>query len=94
MPLTFKNLLNQSVPYNLKLAFWEKATQKLNRLKKMPVHKKILILIGPEGGFSKNEIESAKEKGFLSYSLGPRILRAETASISACTLVQHILGDI
>ncbi|WP_413847842.1 16S rRNA (uracil(1498)-N(3))-methyltransferase, partial [Desulfobacula sp.] len=31
---------------------------------------------------------------FLSYSLGPRILRAETASISSCTIIQHILGDI
>ena len=93
-PLSFEKLLNQSASYDLKIAFWEKATQRLNTLNKTSSNGKILILIGPEGGFSKNEMELAKEKGFLSYSLGPRILRAETASISSCTLIQHILGDI
>ena len=93
-PLTFEKMLSQSFSYDLKIAFWEKATHKINRLKKSPSNKKIFILIGPEGGFSTNEIKSAEGKGFSPYSLGPRILRAETASISACTLVQHILGDI
>lgn len=93
-PLNFEKLLDQSASYDLKIAFWEKATQRLNTLKKSTSNKKILILIGPEGGFSKPEINAATKKGFLSYSLGPRILRAETASISACTLIQHILGDI
>ena len=93
-PLTFEKLINQSASYDLKIAFWKKATQRLNTLEKAASNKKILLLIGPEGGFSKNEIKSAEEKGFRSYSLGPRILRAETASISSCALVQHILGDI
>ncbi len=52
------------------------------------------VLIGPEGGFTQAEIELAKGKGFLSHSLGPRILRAETASISSCTLIQYLYGDI
>ena len=93
-PLSFNKLLNLSASYDLKIAFWEKATQRLDTLKKNPSLLKIIILIGPEGGFSETEMRMAKEKGFLSYSLGPRILRAETASISSCTLVQHILGDI
>lgn len=93
-PLTFENMLDQSISYDCKIAFWEKATHRINRLKKASSNKKVVILIGPEGGFSTNEIKSATEKGFLPYSLGPRILRAETASISACTLVQHILGDM
>jgi 16S rRNA (uracil1498-N3)-methyltransferase len=91
-PLSFEQLLDHSAAYELKIAFWEKATQKLDSLKKNPAN--IIILIGPEGGFSEKEIKMAKEKGFLSYSLGPRILRAETAAISSCTLIQHILGDI
>jgi len=93
-PLSFKELLTLSEPYDLKIAFWEKATQRLDTLKKTASNKKILMLIGPEGGFSENEIKQSMAKGFLSYSLGPRILRAETASISSCALVQHILGDI
>ena len=93
-PISFKQLLNRSVSHDLKIAFWEKATQKLDTLEKNPSIKKVLILIGPEGGFSKNEIAQSNENGFLSYSLGPRILRAETASISSCALIQNILGDI
>ena len=93
-PLSFKELLDRADSHDLKIAFWEKATLRLVTLEKKPFNKKILILIGPEGGFSENEITQSKEKGFLSYSLGPRILRAETASISSCALVQHILGDI
>ncbi len=80
--------------HDLKIAFWEKSNQKIKALQNNGSPKKIIILIGPEGGFSKKEILMAKEKGFLSYSLGPRILRAETASIASCTLIQHLFGDI
>ncbi len=93
-PLSFEKMLNKFSSYDLKIAFWEKSTQRLATLEKTSNHKKIIVLIGPEGGFSEKEIKMAKKKGFLSYCLGPRILRAETASISSCTLIQHILGDI
>jgi len=52
------------------------------------------VVIGPEGGFTKEEVTIAKERGLLITSLGKRILRAETAAISAMTLVQYLLGDI
>jgi 16S rRNA (uracil1498-N3)-methyltransferase len=55
-----------------------------------PIH----IFIGPEGGFTSEEIEFAKEKGLFIVSFGKRILRAETAAISAVTLVQFLLGDM
>ncbi len=54
----------------------------------------IFIAIGPEGGFTKEEISLAKEKGLIVVSFGKRILRAETAAISAVTVVQFLLGDI
>lgn len=54
----------------------------------------LIIFIGPEGGFTKEEVAFAKEKGLIVTSLGKRILRAETAAISAITLVQFLLGDI
>lgn len=54
----------------------------------------LFVVIGPEGGFTKEEITIAKERGLLVTSLGKRILRAETAAISAITLVQYLLGDI
>ena len=55
---------------------------------------KIFVLLGPEGGFSHHEIVQAKSCGYVPASLGPRILRAETASISACALIQHLFGDM
>ncbi len=93
-PISFKQLLDYSDNYKQKIAFWEKASSSLDTLKDQPYTKKVIILIGPEGGFSQLEIKQCKEKDFSSYLLGPRILRAETASICACTLIQHILGDI
>ena len=52
------------------------------------------VVIGPEGGFTEAEVMHAKGKGLLATSLGKRILRAETAAISAVTLVQYLLGDM
>lgn len=54
----------------------------------------IIIAIGPEGGFSKAEINHADQKKYQPLSLGPRILRAETAAISAITLLQSRFGDL
>ena len=56
--------------------------------------KEIVILIGPEGGFSESEFSKMHQlKNLYPISLGPRILRADTAMISALTLVQEFLGD-
>ena len=94
MPINFESLLTLPEPSDLKLAFWEKASAKFEALKGKEDVSRVFILIGPEGGFSENEIEQAEQKGFFACSLGPRILRAETASISSCTLIQHLFGDL
>lgn len=54
----------------------------------------ILLLVGPEGGFSDDELSGAIRKGFVSASLGPRILRTETAPIAALSIIQYELGDM
>lgn len=56
--------------------------------------KNISIAIGAEGGFSQNEIKQAQEAQFIPLSLGPRILRTETATVVALTLLQQRWGDI
>jgi 16S rRNA (uracil1498-N3)-methyltransferase len=53
----------------------------------------VAVCIGPEGGFSEDEIALAREHGFLICSLGPRVLRAETAPIAALAVIQGLLGD-
>lgn len=54
----------------------------------------IELLIGPEGGFTDEEVEQCIQAGVTPVSLGPRILRAETASLAALALLQHRYGDI
>ena len=51
------------------------------------------ILIGPEGGFHKSEVETAIENGWQATQLGPRILRTETAAIVMLSLLQNQFGD-
>jgi 16S rRNA (uracil1498-N3)-methyltransferase len=54
----------------------------------------ITLLIGPEGGFSPQELSSAKIHQFNGISLGPRILRTETAALTALSILQALLGDL
>ncbi len=54
----------------------------------------IVLLIGPEGGFSEAEISAAIDAGAKRISLGPRILRTETAGIIAAALLQNYFGDL
>ena len=52
------------------------------------------LLVGPEGGFTPKEVEQAHTEGYTGLSLGPRILRTETAPIAALTLLQYVWGDL
>jgi 16S rRNA (uracil1498-N3)-methyltransferase len=54
----------------------------------------VSIYIGPEGGFSDNEITQAQNSGLRGISLGPRILRTETAALAAVTACQLLWGDL
>jgi 16S rRNA (uracil1498-N3)-methyltransferase len=52
------------------------------------------LLIGPEGGLSAEEQAAALAAGFVALRLGPRILRTETAALTACALLQREFGDL
>jgi len=56
-------------------------------------NRKILILIGPEGDFSMEEIQLAVKNGFIAVSLGNRRLRTETAAVVACNTVSFVNQD-
>ena len=53
----------------------------------------VAVLIGPEGGFSKRELDLAQEAGFTGITLGPRILRTETAPLAIISILQSLWGD-
>jgi 16S rRNA (uracil1498-N3)-methyltransferase len=96
-PLSFDEVLNLGKTCDLNIVFWEKDSTPLNSANESnethPI-RKILLMLGPEGGFTQQEIEMAEHSGFLLAGLGPRILRAETATLAAVTLVQYLYGDM
>lgn len=55
---------------------------------------RIALVVGSEGGFTPEEAEAAREAGFVSASLGKRILRAETAAIAAAAATMFALGEL
>ncbi|HYV64803.1 MAG TPA: RsmE family RNA methyltransferase, partial [Myxococcales bacterium] len=55
---------------------------------------RLLLAIGPEGGFTPGERAQAAEAGFALVGLGRRILRTETAGLAALSIIQHLAGDL
>ena len=55
---------------------------------------RIYAMVGPEGGFTEEEVSQAKETGFIPVKLGQRILRTETAAITLMGILQYELGDL
>jgi 16S rRNA (uracil1498-N3)-methyltransferase len=96
-PFSFENLLELSKPCDLKIVFWENEEIPLERVvapRTPNSPQSIMLMLGPEGGFTGQEIETARQSGFVTAGLGPRILRAETATLAASTLVQYLYGDM
>lgn len=94
--LSFHEVLDFSNSCDLKLVFWENETSRLTGeyASEENLPKKIMVMLGPEGGFADQEISMVRDRGFICAGLGPRILRAETATITAVALVQYLFGDM
>ena len=56
--------------------------------------KPVVLFIGPEGGLTNDETAAATEAGFKRIQLGPRVLRTETAPITALSIIQFLIGDL
>ena len=54
----------------------------------------VVLLVGPEGGFSEMELKLADLAGFVGVTLGPRVLRTETAGLVAVSVIQSLWGDL
>ena len=95
-PQSWKQLRDQMAAHDLVLVPWEDARGfglKAAR-EAFPEAKDIGIVIGPEGGMSENEVRALEELGAKQITLGPRILRTETAAIAAATMAMLLWGDI
>ena len=91
----YSDTLRTASTDSLRLILWEREGVKLKEVLERSKEKtKIFFIVGPEGGFSREEIEKAKRAGFLAVTLGRRILRAETASLCLVSILQYERGDI
>ncbi len=95
--LMFDQALLQAQQQNEMLLIpWEGAdTEPLRRALQQqgPLPRSLGLFIGPEGGFEPTEIEQARQAGAIPVSLGPRILRSETAAIAATAAILYELGE-
>ena len=94
-PVPFSDLLNEGQAALKIIPYEEEAAKNLKEFE-WPSSEpgSIFGLIGPEGGFHKEEIKQAERKDFIPISLGPRILRSETAALALVCLLQFIWGDM
>lgn len=93
---SFSGMLASSSQSAWKFIFWEEESQKT--IKDVLTDASLtdtndfFIVVGPEGGFSKDEIAQAKDAGFISLSLGKQILKVETASAAIISIIQYEKG--
>lgn len=94
----YEAVLERAQTSDLKIIFWESENRPLQSLVETPQPDRsvrdIFLIMGPEGGFAIQEVDQAVARGFQSISLGPRILKAETATVTACALIQYLFGDL
>jgi 16S rRNA (uracil1498-N3)-methyltransferase len=94
--LSFTDMISAASGNALKLIFWEEELQKT--IKDILTDgtftdaKDFFLAVGPEGGFSKDEITKAKDAGFFSVTLGRQILKVETAAAAILSIIQYEKG--
>lgn len=92
----FSRLVDEPWACELKLLLWEREPEgSLLRIREeRPRLASLLLVVGPEGGFSTSEADQARRRGYRPIRLGKRILRTETAAIAALSAVQCLWGDL
>jgi 16S rRNA (uracil1498-N3)-methyltransferase len=74
----------------LRLMLSPHAAQRLAQLKRPA---SVILMAGPEGGFTEIESALARQRGFVELQLGPRVLRTETAALAALAALNTLWGD-
>lgn len=95
-PISFKELLNRLPEHAASIGPWEDAQgYSLSRFHQdFPDVQDIGIVIGPEGGMSAEEVEQMKQAACRPVTLGPRILRTETAGLASISALMCLYGDM
>ena len=91
LPVAFASLTDNDGTDGLVVMFSERDGAGFESL---PATQSIKVLVGSEGGWADEEIQTARARDFLVITLGGRVLRAETAAITVTALLQHRFGDL
>jgi 16S rRNA (uracil1498-N3)-methyltransferase len=88
-------VLGEAAVHDAAWLLWERGGTPLATLAaRVGRPRRLLLLVGPEGGFTDAEREAAESAGLVLVGLGPRVLRAESAGLAAVALCQHRFGDL
>ena len=93
-PRVFKKVLSMGTECTTRLIAHEGPASRAIKIGNSDKRAKGIALVGPEGGFTDQEIEQATEQGFVAVSLGPRRLRAETAGLVISTIILSAWGEL
>jgi len=95
-PITWGKFLNDYslTQGHLSLLLWEEDCKRLRDVLRVlsPLIERVDLFVGPEGGFTQREVFELHRKGVIPCSLGPQLLRTETASIVALSIIFYKLG--
>lgn len=91
-PADFRQLTIESC--STRLLLWEDEQQQGIGPHVLGGRHSVCLLVGPEGGFHREEVRAARDRGFQAVTLGRRTLRAETASLAAVAVIQYLLGTL
>ncbi len=95
-PQSWKQCEEEMQRHDLLLVPWEEAQGRMLKAmrEEFPGARDIGLVIGPEGGMSGAEVGALARLGALPVTLGPRILRTETAAVAACAMTMLLWGDL
>ena len=94
--MSFKNMLEAPGKAVLKLIFWEEETgtclREIMHAEQYRNAKDFHVVVGPEGGFTGEEVEKAVAQGFISVSLGEQVLKVDTAALAVLSILHYERG--
>ena len=95
-PLSWPQVIERMARHDLVLIPWEDARGRRMKdaFSERPEARDIGIVVGPEGGMSAEEVAALNDAGALNITLGPRILRAETAAVVSVAMAMQLWGDL
>ncbi len=96
--VSYAEALGMARPGSVKILFWESETERsvreILKTEEARSAKEFFLVVGPEGGLSGEEAQTAREAGFLTASLGRLVLRVETAALAILAIFQYECGLI